>query len=396
MRNLSLLLSTILVNLRNLPERPTNAIVMILSIAGVVTIFSGALAMSAGLNGAMRDSGREDRAVVLRSGSIAELSSAITRDQLKQLEGIAGIRTDGKGAPLLAGEAVASLTLVEKGTGAEINGTLRGVGPQFFAVRPEIRIVDGRANEPGKNEVIVGQEALRQFEGLELGGKLNAYRTQWDIVGVYTARKSFRESELVTDAEVIMNLSGRPAYQSATAVLRSAAAFESFRRVIMSNPGFSMDVFRESEFLSRESDSLNRLLKFMAYVMGGIMALGATFVALNATYSNINDRRRDVATLRAIGFAPMIVMAAIVIEGLLLSLVGGTAGAFLAWMLFDAKSISTTVGADVHQLAFNITVTFPVAAFGLLAALAIGAVGAIPPAVLTLSRPVADDLRATN
>jgi putative ABC transport system permease protein len=162
----------------------------------------------------------------------------------------------------------------------------------------------------------------------------------------------------------------------------------------MSNPSFSMEVFREPELLSRESDSLNRLLEFMAYVMGGIMALGATFVALNATYSNIDDRRREVATLRAIGFAPMIVMAAIFIEGLVLSLVGGATGAFLAWMLFDARSISTTIGADVHQLAFDITVTFPVVARGLLAALAIGTVGAIPPAVRTLLRPVAGDLWA--
>jgi putative ABC transport system permease protein len=394
MRGLSLLLSIVSVNLRSLPERPTNAIVMILSIAGVVAVFSGALAMSAGLNGAMRDAGRQDRAVVLRSGSTAEITSAITRDQVKQLEGIGGIKTDDKGRPLFVGEAVASLTLVEKGTHAEVNGTLRGVGPAFFAVRPEIRIVRGRANEPGKNEIIVGQEALRQFAGLELGGKLDAYRTQWDIVGVFSADRSFRESELVTDAEVLMNVSGRPAFQNVTAVLQSPATFESFKRVISSNPGFSMEVFREPEFLSRESSSLNRLLAFMAYVMGGIMALGATFVALNATYSSINDRRREVATLRALGFAPAIVMCSIVIEALLLSLVGGTVGAMLAWLAFNDKSMSTAVGADVHQLVFNIAVTLPVIANGLLGALVIGIIGALPPAARTLSRPVADDLRA--
>jgi putative ABC transport system permease protein len=388
------LLFIVALNLKSLRERPTNAIVMILSIAGVVTVFSGALAMSAGLNGAMRDSGRQDRAMVLRSGSVAELTSSITRDELKQLEGIGGIKVGGNGQPLIVGEAVASLTLLEKGTHAEVNGTLRGVGPQFFAVRPEIRIVSGRANQPGKNEIIVGQEALRQFEGLALGGKLDAYRTQWDIVGVYTAGKSFRETELVADAEVVMNVSGRPVFQNVTAVLQSPGTFDSFKRVITNNPGLAMDVFREPEFLSRESSSLNHLLAFMAYVMGGIMALGATFVALNATYSNINDRRREVATLRALGFAPAVVVSSIVLEALLLALVGGALGALLAWLAFNAKSMSTSVGADVHQLVFSITVTLPVVATGILAALVIGVIGGLPPAVRTLSRPVAEDLRA--
>jgi putative ABC transport system permease protein len=177
-------------------------------------------------------------------------------------------------------------------------------------------------------------------------------------------------------------------------MLQSPGAFDSFKRVITNNPSFAMDVFREPEFLSRESSSLNNLLAFMAYVMGGIMALGATFVALNATYSNINDRRREVATLRALGFAPAIVVSSIVIEALLLALVGGAIGALLAWLAFNAKSMSTSVGADVHQLVFNITVTLPVVVTGILAALVIGVIGGLPPAIRALSRPVAEDLRA--
>lgn len=394
MRGIRLLAAIVGMNLRSLPQRRANAFVMVLSIAGVVAIFAGALAMSAGLNGAMRDSGRSDRVIVLRAGSVAEITSAITREQVKTIESIAEIKADANGLPLVAGEAVAPLTLVEKGTGMEVNGTLRGVGRQTFAVRPEIRIVAGRAFAPGKYEVVVGSRALSQFDGLALGDELHAYETRWKVVGVFTARESFRESELVTDADVLMSVSHRPVFQNVTAVLNSARSFGSFRRVLAANPSLSMDVFPESEFLSRESASLNRLLTFMAYVMGGIMALGATFVALNATYSSVNDRRREIATLRAVGFAPAVVMSAIVAEALLLALIGGLLGAFVAWVAFNGNTMSTTVGLDVHQLVFNISVTLPVVLIGLAAAIGIGALGGILPAIHSLRTPVAVDLRA--
>src|SRR3954471_5847253 len=126
-RGIRLLAAVVGMNLRSLPQRRTNSFVVMLSIAGVVAVFAGVLAMSAGLNGAMRDSGRSDRVIVLRAGSIAEITSAITREQVKTIESIAEIRADANGLPLVAGEAVAPLTLVEKGTGMEVNGTLRGV-----------------------------------------------------------------------------------------------------------------------------------------------------------------------------------------------------------------------------------------------------------------------------
>src|SRR3954470_19585643 len=88
-RGVRLLAAIVGMNLRSLPQRRANAFVMVLSIAGVVAIFAGALAMSAGLNGAMRDSGRSDRVIVLRAGSIAEITSAITREQVKTIESIA-------------------------------------------------------------------------------------------------------------------------------------------------------------------------------------------------------------------------------------------------------------------------------------------------------------------
>lgn len=394
MHSLKLMLTVALMNLRGLSQRRMNALVMVVSIAGVVAVFSGVLAMNAGLDDAMRDAGRADRAIVLRAGATVEIASAISREEMNIIQNSTDVRRGADGMPLIMGEAVAPLTLIEKRTGMEVNGTIRGVGPEVMAVRPEIKIVAGRMFEPGKFEIVVGQQALEQFEGLKLDGDISAYKANWKVVGVYTADQSVRESELMTDASVIMNVSQRPMFQNVSVVLPSESAFARFKKAMAANPGIAMDVFTEPEFLQRESQSLNALLRFIAYVMGGIMALGAVFVAINAMYSSIDDRRREIATLRALGFPPVVVVTSIVVESALLALAGGVLGAAVAWAIANGSTISTAVGGDLRQLVFDVAVTPAVVLKGLGAALAIGVLGGLIPAVRSISSQVVDDLRA--
>lgn len=380
--------------LQGLSHRRLNAIVMVLSIAGVVAVFSFVLAMNAGLDEAMRDSGRPERAVVLRAGSTVEISSAISHEELTLIRNAADARRSADGVPLITAEAAAPLTLIETRSGTEVNGTLRGIGPEALAVRPEIKLVAGRMFEPGKLEIVVGEQALRQFEGLQPGSEVQAYRNKWKVVGVFTAGGSFRESELMADADVVMNVSQRPMFQNVTVVLPDAEAFDGFRKVVTGMPKVALDVFREPDYLRRESQSLNALLYFMAWVMGGIMALGAAFVAINAMYASIDDRRREIATLRALGFRSWVVIGAIVAEALLLALLGGLLGAAAAWALVNGHTISTAVGGDLRQLVFQVAMTPKVVLLCLAAALALGCVGGLVPAVRAVRRQVVEDLRA--
>ena len=380
--------------LLGLSRRCLNAIVMVLSIAGVVAVFSFVLAMNAGLDEAMRDSGSPDRAVVLRAGSTVEISSAISHEALTLIRNVADARKSADGVPLITAEAAAPLTLIETRSGLEVNGTLRGIGPEALAVRPEIHIVAGRMFEPGKLEIVVGEQALRQFNGLQLGSEIQAYQNKWKVVGVFTAGGSFRESELMADAEVVMNISQRPMFQNVTVVLPNADAFAGFKKIVTGIPHVALDVFPEPDYLRRESQSLNSLLYFMAWVMGGIMALGAAFVAINAMYASIDDRRREIATLRALGFRPWVVIGAIVAEALLLALLGGVLGAAAAWAIVNGHTISTAVGGDLRQLVFQVAMTPKVVLQCLAAALLLGGMGGLIPAVRAMRRQVVEDLRA--
>jgi putative ABC transport system permease protein len=119
------------------------------------------------------------------------------------------------------------------------------------------------------------------------------------------------------------------------------------------------------------------------------MAVGASLGALNVMYSIIDGRRRDIATLRAMGFGGGPIMVSVILESLLLALPGALLGALLAWAWFNGNAVSPE-GVSIH-----LAVTPALIALGILWALAIGLVGGFLPALRAARIPVATALRAT-
>jgi putative ABC transport system permease protein len=117
------------------------------------------------------------------------------------------------------------------------------------------------------------------------------------------------------------------------------------------------------------------------------MALGAIFGALNTMYAAVATRTREIATLRAIGFSGVPVIASVLFETMLLALVGGALGAAIAWTLFDGFTASTM------DVLFAFAVSPQLLWNGLKWALAIGLIGGLFPAVRAARMPVAASLR---
>ena len=134
---------------------------------------------------------------------------------------------------------------------------------------------------------------------------------------------------------------------------------------------------------------LNGLLDFVSYFVGTIMALGATLGAVNSLYSIVDARRRELATLRAIGFGSGAIVASILCESVLLALPGALLGAGLAWALFNGLSVSP------FGYSFQLEVTRSLALTGVVWALAMGLFGGLLPALRTARVPVTTALRAT-
>jgi putative ABC transport system permease protein len=382
-----------LMNLRALPQRIGASSVIVIGIAGVVAVLVSVLAMATGFRETMARSGRADRAIVLRGGSQTELSSTLARDAVLTILDAPGVKHDTDGKPIGEAEALVIVSLPTRADGTEANVSFRGIGAKAMALRPEIHLTQGRLFAPAVREVIVGSAAVKQFKGLELGSRIAFRDSDWTVVGIFESNGDSHESEIWADAETLLSAYRRNLFQSVTAMLDSPEAFDRFKDALTTNPQLTVDVKRENDYFATMSKQLNDILFFFAYFVGGIMAVGALFGALNAMYTAVSSRAQEIATLRAIGFGAVPVVVSVFTEALLLSLLGGAIGSSLAWGFFNGNAVNTLSG-NFTQLVFHLTVSPALLALGIAWACAIGVLGGLFPAVRAARAPVAEALRA--
>jgi putative ABC transport system permease protein len=284
--------------------------------------------------------------------------------------------------------------LPKRSTGTNANVPLRGVQPAAFEVRDEVRIVEGRRFEPGRNEVIVGQAAASQFSGLELGNHLRWGENEWTVVGTFSANGGLAESEIWCDAGVLQPAYRRGnSFQSVYARLEGPGAFQGFKDALTSDPQLDVKVIRESEYYQAQSEGLTSLIRTLGVVITILMSVGAIFGALNTMYAAVATRVREIATLRALGFRAGPVVLSVLTESLFLALVGGGVGAAIAYLAFNGFQTSTMNWATFSQLSFSFTVTPVLVGLGLACAVLMGLIGGLFPAVRAARLPVATALR---
>jgi putative ABC transport system permease protein len=377
-----------LMNLRTVPLRLGTSLVVVIGIAGVVGVLVSVLAMSEGFRHTLASTGRPSRVIMLRAGSDSELSSGVARDQATLLASLPGLTR-------ASAELVVMVDLPRRGQSEPNNVPVRGVQPNAFAIRDEVRIVEGRAFARGVREVIVGRKASLQFAGLEVGSRIAFRDSEWIVVGVFTSGGDVHESEIWADTEVAMSAFRRAGFQSVTATLAdpSDAGVATVRETVARDRRLSINVLREPEYYAKQANVLGTLIDVLGYSVAVFMAIGATFGALNCMYSAIASRQVEIATLRAIGFGGTPVVVSVMIEALLLALLGGAVGGGLAWLYCDGASLSTLHFSTFSQVAFDFRVTRGLLARGLGWALAIGLAGGLLPAIRAARLPVTVALR---
>jgi putative ABC transport system permease protein len=386
--------AVVAMNLRNLPQRFGSSLVIVIGSAGVVAMLVAVLAMAAGMSKTLQGTGRDDRAIVLRNGSASESGSALNRNAARIVLDAPGIKKDADGKPLLTAEPLRLLKLFRRDDGSEVTAVLRGLGAQAPLVRPEMKIIEGRMFRPSINELIVGKAAKAQYRGTEIGSRIATRTATWLVVGTFTTNGDAHESELMADADTVMSSDNGSTYGSITVLLDAPSSLRTLRDSLTSNPGLRVDVTRERDYFSRQSNAVSRLLWVLVYVVGSIMGLGALFGALNTMYSAVSARTTEIATLRAIGFGSMAIVVSVLIEALLLAAAGGILGVGAAWLFFNGRTVSTTQGSAYAQLIFDIGVTLQLALIGVAVAGVIGFIGGLFPAWRAARLPVATALRA--
>jgi putative ABC transport system permease protein len=390
---LSQVVAVTTLNLRTIGQRRGASLAAVFGVAGVVAVFVAVLSIAEGFSRTINSGASADTAIVLRSGSDNEMTSGLGRDDTRLVADAPGVLRAAQG-PVASAELYVVIDVPKRATGTAANVPLRGIQPTAFAVRDEVKIVAGRRFREGSNEVIVGKSATLEFSGLEIGDRLRTGQTDWEVVGHFEAGGGLAESEIWCDAAVLQPAYRRgESFQAVYAKLESPEAFSGFKDALTANPQLSVNVIREADYYAEQSRTLTTIITVLGTIIAFFMALGAVFGALNTMYSAVSARKREIATLRALGFRGGPVVFSVVAESLLLTLLGGAIGAAAAYFAFNGYRAATMNWTSFSQVAFAFAVTPRLLVQGIIYALLMGLVGGIPPAIRAARMPVASALR---
>jgi putative ABC transport system permease protein len=365
------------------------SLIAIAGFLGVVLVLLALLSIRAGFERVLSHTGSASVAIVTPQGAGSLDKHAVT------LTGQAPGVARGAEGPLAMGYFEASARAIQRGRGryrAAIN--MRGVSLAAPRIWPDWHIVKGRLFKPGLDEIVVGRQASRLFEGLELGDTYDWNGHHWRIVGIFADNGGIRESEIWTDSNQLRAAyNAGDAWSGAYVRLTSPAAFSRFKHALQNNPRLSVNIVRESTYFRESGRQLETFINEAGSVIGLLMAIGAVFCALNVLYANVAGRIRDIATLRALGFARGGIVIALVIEGAVLGVIGGGLGALVAWLAFDGLTTHTRANGSV--MAFNFAVTPELIGIGVAVAIVMGLLGGFFPALRAARLAVATALRET-
>jgi ABC-type lipoprotein release transport system permease subunit len=379
--------------LRNLWTRRLTTLLTAGGMALVVFVFAAVQMLDTGLRQSLIATGQPDNVHVTRRGAGAEISSIVELAQAAVVETQPEIAIGAGGLGLVSKEVVVLITLPKRESGVATNVTARGVGTAGFALRPQLRILEGRAFRPGSAEVMIGASIARRFDGAAVGSQLRFGGREWRVVGHFEARGSAYDSEVWADAGQLQQAFRRNAWSSVVARLTDPALLPAMKARLEEDPRLTLDVRSEREFFEEQSKALSNFISYLGLTLSVIFSVGAMIGAAITMYAAVANRTAEIGTLRALGFRRSSILAGFLLEAVLLGLVGGVCGVALA-SLMQFIQISTLNWQSFSELAFSFTLTPRIVATSLLFAVLMGLVGGFLPAVRAARLGIVEALRA--
>ena len=375
------------VNIAGIPARLGLVCTIVIGVTCAVGVLVSMLAMGVGARQEAMGNVSPDRAILTSVDAPSPAQSSIAQDEASLIRDLPGIRRNPEGKPIVVFQVAVFVQARSKIDRARIGFPLIGMTPGLTDYRPELHMTAGRMFNPGLHELIASNKCVRQYTDFGVGANRHMRGGEWLVVG------NFDLASIVClvfgDSDTILSAFGRNTYNQANVMLQSPASFADLTSALKANPSLHLKAQHEAEILEQNMQQVNGVLNFISYFVGAIMALAATVGVANSLYAIVDGRRRELATLRAVGFNSAPIIASVVSEAILLALPGALIGVLVAWLLFNGL-LASPLGASFHM-----AVTPSLALLGLGWALGIGLIGGLLPAVRAARVPVTVALRAT-
>ena len=378
---------------RNLWTRRMTTILTASGMALVVFVFAAILMLSEGLRKTLVDTGSYDNVVVIRKAAESEVMSGVERPQAAIVETQPEISVGPDGRQLLAKELVVLINLPKRDTNKPSHVVIRGISGASLLLRPQVRILEGRMPRPGSSEIIAGKSIAKRFKGGGIGEALRFSMRNWQVVGIFEAGNTGFSSEIWGDADQLMQAFRRPVYSSVIFKLRDSSEFDKVKTRLENDPRLTLEARRDTKYYADQSEIMAKFLRILGLSLTIIFSLGAVIGAMITMYAAVANRTAEIGTLRSLGFGRRNILAAFIIESLLLGLTGGCIGLFFASFL-QLYTVSTMNFQTFSELAFSFTLTFEIIYKSIAFSLIMGFAGGALPAVRAARMNIVDALRA--
>jgi putative ABC transport system permease protein len=378
---------------RNLWTRRLTTALTAGGMALVVFVFAVVLMLDAGLKRTLVTTGEYDNVVVTRRASETEIQSLIQRDQVPIVETHPAVALARDSAPFASRELVVLISLNKRGSEKPSNIAIRGVSPRALELRPQVKLVAGRMFEPGKSEIIAGSGITRRFSGAGVGEQLHFGQRDWTVVGLFDAGNSGFDSEIWGDTEQLAQAFRRITYSAVIVRLADSRRFDDFKHDIESDPRLTLEAKREQTYYADQSKALSTFISILGLTLSVIFSIGAMIGAMITMYASVANRVAEIGTLRALGFRRRAILAAFLMESILLGLAGGAVGLFFASFM-QLVTFSTMNFQSFSELAFGFTLDATIVMKSVIFAALMGFVGGVLPAARAARMKIVDSLRA--
>ncbi len=375
--------------IRHLLRDPVRLLQKLSGAALVVFLLFAAGSFNAGMDGLLRGRGSSRNVIFLGAGSEESVErSEVRADSESQIAaGVRGISTRA-GVAAVSGEVhyMGIFDTVGK-TGAR--ALARGISPSAFEVHCEVRLTNG--HYPRSGEVIVGRLAAHALgiveSDLKSGSMLRFEGSNLTVAGTFEAPGTVMESEIWMDRSDLMTLVLRDTLSCVVVRMERAETYAEADLFAKQRLDLELVAIRETDYYAKLSEFYEPI-RMMTWLTAALVAAGAVFGGINVLYAAFASRIRELATLQAIGFSRPAILFSLVQESLVSTLLGTLLASFLALAVLEGVRVPFAMGT------FQLTLSPPVLALGLGAALFLGTLGALPPAWRCLVAPIPVALRS--
>jgi putative ABC transport system permease protein len=367
------------ISMLTLRQRLRGALTIAVSVGCVVFVLLSIVSIGEGIRVGLLDSGDPGRVVLHHAASWINHSS-LPDDIARIVANAPGVARTANGTPLAETENFGTIGtfgqtggLTKRNNGEPGNTKIVGAGPLWPVMTQAFRLLAGRLPKPGTRELMAGNLAQRKFSALD-SGVIQYLNQPWRIVGTFTTG-SWWDGYLVGDAAGLKHYAGDMGDSIVLARLTSPQAFGAFARALAGRLPVDIIVDREPDYYAGIWRIVPDNGYIIAFILAGLIGIGTMAAIAQVMNGAMEERRREIAALRALGFDVRAIAASVVLEGSLLAISGALAGAMAAWLWMDGFLYN---GAGT---VFRVTVNLHLLLVSLAWAIVIALCGTIPLAV---------------